>query len=165
VVARKDQRIKPPIRASALDNWAAETLIISTDDAHSLVTSARLLCPHDWLEDVIYRTVVLAIDRHAAADASLNILLEGGVATMRGQGFDTASKPERLAILKGIETTPFFGALLRLIVYHLYDDPIVWAGCGYEGVHGCSDSGLRTGINDLDWLPETEAVTQEEALT
>jgi hypothetical protein len=164
VVARKDRRIKPSIRASAFDNWAAETSITSTNDAHTLVTTARLLCPHDWLEDVVYRTVVLAIDRHAAADNSLKSLFERGIAKLRDQGFDTASKSEQVAILKGIETTPFFRALLRLIINHLYDDPIVWAGCGYEGVHGCSDAGLRAGINDLDWLPETEVVTQEEAL-
>ena len=165
VVARKDNRIKPPIRASAFDDWAAETLIISTNDAHTLVTTARLLCPHDWLEDVVYRTVVLAIDRNAAVDTSLKSLLEGGIAKIRDHGFDIASKSERVAILKSIETTPFFRALLRLIIYHLYDDPVVWAGCGYEGVHGCSDAGTRAGINDLDWLPEAEVVTQEEALT
>ena len=142
VVAKKDQRTKPPIRASSFDNWAAETLIISTNDAHTLVTTARLLCPHDWLEDVVYRTVVLAIDRNAAADIPLKSLLEGGIAKMRDQGFDTASKSERVAILKSIEATPFFRTLLRLTIYHLYDDPIVWAGCGYEGVHGCSDDWL-----------------------
>jgi hypothetical protein len=165
VVARKDQRIEPPIRASALDNWAAETLIFSTSDAHTLVTIARLLCPHDWLEDVIYRTVVLAIDRSGAADTPFKNLLEGGIAEIRDQGFDTASKSERIGILKSIETTQFFRALLRLTIHHLYDDPIVWAGCGYEGVHGCSDAGTRAGINDLDWLPEMEIVTPEKALT
>lgn len=165
VVARKDQRIKPPIRASAFDDWAVESLAISTNDAHTLVATTRLLCPHEWLEDVVYRTVVLAIDRHAAADTSFKSLLEGGIVKIRDQGFDSAPKPERVAILKSIETTPFFRALLGLIIYHLYDDPIVWAGCGYEGVHGCSDAGAREGINDLDWLPEAEVVTQEEALT
>ena len=66
VVARKDPRIKQPIRASAFDNWALQTLIIATNDAHTLVMAARLLCPHEWLEEVVYRTVVLAIDRQAA---------------------------------------------------------------------------------------------------
>jgi hypothetical protein len=165
VVAAKDQRIKPPIRASACDDWAAETSIISISDAHILVSIAHLLCPHDWLEDVVYRTVVLAIDRHAAADTSLKNLLEGGIAKIRIQGFDTAPRSERIAIVKSIETTPFFRALLRLVIYYLYDDPVVWAGCGYEGVHGCSDTGPRAGINDLSWLPETEVVRQEEAFT
>lgn len=165
VVAKKDPRIKQPIRASGSDNWALQTLVIATNDAHTLVAAARLLCPHGWLEDVIYRTVVLAIDRHAATDTSLKRLLEVGIAKIRDQGFDSASKPERVVILKKIEKTPFFRALLRLVIHHLYDDPIVWAGCGYEGVHGCSETGLRAGINDLDWLPDVDVVPHDEAAT
>ena len=165
VVAKKDPRIKQPMRASGSDNWALQTLVIATNDAHTLVMAALLLCPHEWLEEVVYRTVVLAIDHQAATDTALKNLLEAGITIIRDQGFDSASKPERVVILKKIERTPFFRALLRLVIHYLYDDPIVWAGCGYEGVHGCSETGLRAGINDLDWLPEVDVVPHDEAAT
>ena len=106
VVARKDQRTKPPMRASVVRQLGSETSVISTNDAHTLVTAARLLCPHDWLEEVVYRTVVLAIDRQAATDTALKYLLEAGIAKIRDQGFDTASKPERVADPKKIESDP-----------------------------------------------------------
>lgn len=77
--------------------------------------------------------------------------------------FSDRTEKERVTALKQIEQSAEFKWLQRNALRTLYDDPELWAGCGYEGVEGCEDSGVRSGINDLDWLPEPVLTEGEES--
>jgi hypothetical protein len=63
------------------------------------------------------------------------------------------SEADRVAILKQIESTPFFVSVRSGMITALYNQPDVWAKLGYEGSSAEHGGYLHRGFNDLDWLP------------
>lgn len=154
VKASRDPRVRCPERASPGQDWAARIAGWPASETETLVEVIRTLCPHDWLDVVVYRTAALEIIRLASCEDAQADWLRRITAQLDGVGFVEMAEPDRVAALRKLEQSLEFRRLQRTAVRVLYDEPEVWAGCGYEGVEGCSDTGLRAGINDLDWLPE-----------
>lgn len=154
VAARRDDRVRKSERPSESAHWASNIGGVTQFEAEILCQAARVLYPHDWLDDITYRTVVLGLVRAAADDDTASLRLRAILDELAKGRFDSLSEEERITFLKRIEGSDAFRYLQSSALYFLYNDPIVWAGCGYEGVEGCSETGIRAGINELDWLPE-----------
>ena len=157
VTASRDPKVQGRLPARADGSWRQALTKLSPNEAEALVAVVRTLFPHVWLSEVPYRTVVLVLDHNAAADNGVLDLLTHGLASLDNVfsiPFRTLSAGNRVICLRSCEKEPFFAYLLRQSLRAFYDDPIVWAGCGYEGVFGTSDTQMRVGYNDLTWLPE-----------
>ena len=154
VAARKDSRVRQLERAAARPDWASAVPHLPASGAEALATVARTFCPHDWLDETAYRTVVLEIARGASGGGRLAAWLQECLDALQEVGFEQLSEAGQISALERLTNSEAFRLLQRLVVRFLYDDPVVWAGCGYEGVEGCSENGIRAGINDLDWLAE-----------
>lgn len=156
VAALKDPRLRLPETPSAAAHWTDALAILPREAAADFLAMAKVLCPHDWLDERVYCSVITAMDR----DAGFARLLIEDYATVAA-GFSKA--PASLSAdvltreLEKIENTPFFRNLLSRTILHLYDHPEVWSGCGYEGVAGCSGDQPREDIADADWLPDPQA--------
>ncbi|MGE4248407.1 MAG: hypothetical protein AB7F09_03400 [Parvibaculaceae bacterium] len=160
IAARRDPRIKLPQQASETAHWASNAGSLSQVEAEMLCQAVRTLYPHDWLDDVPYRSVVLEITRRASSDNTANLGLKVLVDELARSRFVTLTEAQRIEVFRRMEESDAFRHFQRAAVHHLYNDPSVWAGCGYEGVAGCSETEIRAGINDLDWLAEPELEIQ-----
>lgn len=137
----------------------------STPDAplnsHALATltaMARVLYPHDFLDDTSYRRVVEIVA--AEADAAQHALLAEGVAALDeagGRPFVDLEEKGRLAAVLAIEGSPFFEAMRAATARHLYDDRALWPRFGYEGASSHLGGYIERGFDDIDWISEEEA--------
>lgn len=121
--------------------------------ARRILPLIRVLLPHSWAEDEIYLATAARI---CMLPGAAEMLDEGCAELERqlGGSFATAAQAALHKLLRANEKTPFFRMLLGSSVRFFYDDPRVWAGCGYEGVHGCRGLEQRDGIADAKWLPD-----------
>ena len=130
-------------------------------DAHALATltaMARVLYPHDFLDDASYRRVVDIVT--AQADAAQNALLAEGVAALdaaQGRPFVDLEEKEKLAAVLAVEGSPFFEAMRAATARHLYDDRALWPRFGYEGASSHLGGYIERGFADIDWIAEDEA--------
>jgi hypothetical protein len=139
--------------------WALELSALDEATAGILLRLARLLYPHDRMEDAVYAMVVKALDKDAAG-AGVKQLLAAGVAALDAAagGSFLAQPPQRqLVAVKALEGTLFFEKVRGTCITALYDNPLAYAHFGYEG--GSWDKGgyLERGFNDLKWLPSPPA--------
>lgn len=147
VTAEKDPRV---VLAAVRDYRELERL---DEVADALTAMIKALLPHRWLDDDAYRLVVAKID---AEPSNADLLRSGCLSIESHLGRPIAELPvgDLLQLLRSIDGGALHRTLLGRSVRHLYDDPRVWAGCGYEGVHGCRGEAPRDAIADADWLPE-----------
>ena len=130
-------------------------------DAHALATltaMARVLYPHDFLDDSSYRRVVDIVA--AEADAAQNVLLAEGVAALDeagGRAFVGLAEKEKLAAVLAIEGSSFFEAMRAATARHLYDDRALWPRFGYEGASSHLGGYIERGFDDIDWISKEEA--------
>jgi len=142
--------------------WAMTTEHLKPETMTTLVKMARDLYPHDRLGDVYYAKAVEAYDGKAGADATLKQLIEQGVAEMNSLAQAKYAMPyaavneegDRVAVLRSIETTPFFQKIRGDMVVALYNQPAVWVKFGYEGSSAEHGGYLERGFNDIDWLKD-----------
>ena len=126
--------------------------------AATLTAMARVLYPHDSLDDAFYRRVVDTVA--ANADAAQRALLADGAAALDEAGagaFVDLDEKEKLAALQAIEGSPFFEAMRAATVRHLYDDRALWARFGYEGASSHLGGYIERGVDDIDWITEADA--------
>ncbi|NKI98013.1 gluconate 2-dehydrogenase subunit 3 family protein [Novosphingobium sp. SG707] len=127
----------------------------------TLVKMARDLYPHDRLPDVFYETAVATIDGKLAAEPGSANLLTDGVANLDKAANSAFAKPyaaidaekDRVAVLKSVETTPFFQRMRSEMITALYNQDELWAKLGYEGSSAEHGGYIHRGFNDIDWLP------------
>lgn len=139
---------------------AAEPVAISRDSFTTLVKMARDIYPHDKIADQYYVSVVADLDKAAKDDAQLKTLLEDGVTALNqkatglkyGAYSNVESEEERVAILKEMETTPFFQKLRGTMVTGLYNNKELWPHFGYEGASADKGGYINRGFSDIDWL-------------
>jgi hypothetical protein len=139
---------------------AAEPVALSKASFATLVKMARDVYPHDKIADKYYAAVIDSLDKAAKEDAALKTLLEDGVAQLNKKaaglkhgGYDgIASEDERVAILKEIETTPFFQKVRGTMITGLYNNKELWPHFGYEGSSADKGGYIKRGFNDIDWL-------------
>ena len=132
-------------------------------DSHvhaTLTAMARVLYPHDFLDDASYRRVVDIVAAEAGADAAQHALLAEGVAALDeagGRPFVGLEEKEKLAAVLAVEGSPFFEAVRAATARHLYDDRALWPRFGYEGASSHLGGYIERGFDDIDWISEEEA--------
>lgn len=140
--------------------FAAAPVALSTDGFNTLVKMARDIYPHDMIADGYYAAVIDSLDKAAKDDAALKTSLEEGVADLdsRAAGLkhasyaDVPTEVERTALLKEIETTPFFQRVRGSLITGLYNNKELWPHFGYEGASADKGGYINRGFDDIDWL-------------
>ncbi|WP_081159611.1 Twin-arginine translocation pathway signal [Ensifer aridi] len=137
--------------------WGLEATALSPETVATLILIARDIYPHDQLADRFYAIAIKGQDTRAAKDASHKALIEDGVADLDKRagsgGYRGLSwERDRVAILREIETTPFFQAVRGDLVVSLYDQKELWPIFGYEGESYSEGGYIDRGFNDIEWL-------------
>ncbi len=136
--------------------WAVELKQLSKSEGETLMAMGRTLYPHKKLPDAVYALLAKDLDAKAAGAADASTMLRAGIAeldTAAGGSFVKASPAKRLAIVKGIEGTPFFNTVRGQCVTSLYDNDMAYAVFGYPGSSWEKGGYITRGFQDLKWLP------------
>ncbi|CAO3426201.1 twin-arginine translocation signal domain-containing protein [Azospirillum doebereinerae] len=142
--------------------WAQSLGAIKPDAAKTLLVMVRDLYPHDRLGDAYYQKALTSIDESAAKDAALAGQLDAGAKALDAAAQKLRNAPyagltaeaDRVAVLKTMETTPFFQKVRGDMVVALYNQPEVWAKLGYEGPSAEYGGYLHRGFDDIDWTKD-----------
>jgi hypothetical protein len=143
-----------------IEAWGLEAKGLAPAAVQTLIQASRDIYPHDHLADRFYALAVKDFDIKTAADPKLKALFEGGVAKLDAAARAAHGVPyvqvgweeERVALLKRIETTPFFKALRSGLVTGLYNQKEIWPLFGYEGSSADKGGYIDRGFDDLTWL-------------
>ena len=122
---------------------------------------ARVLYPHDFLDDASYRRVADIVATEA--DATQHAMLADGVAALdeaKGRPFVGLEEKEKLAAVQAIEGSPFFEAMRAATARHLYDERSLWPRFGYEGAASHLGGYIERGFDDIDWISEESTETE-----
>ena len=142
--------------------WSSAPEALKPETFATLVQMSRDIYPHDRLEDRYYAAAVAVLDSGAKSDAALKTTLEDGVAGIDKSAMGLKStgyrglpdEKARVALLKDIETVPFFQAVRGNLITGIYNNKEVWPIFGYEGESASKGGYIDRGFNDLDWLKE-----------
>ncbi len=137
--------------------WASELKVLGEHEAGTLLKMSRQLYPHPTLGDVYYAVVVSDLDAEASGDQGTASLLKQGVKDLDGAmglEWQKLSDGNQLAVLKGMESSPFFQKVRGKMVVSLYNNPLVWRHLGYEGPSASLGGYLHRGFDDLQWLEQ-----------
>lgn len=140
--------------------WAQMPKATKPETFASLVQMSRDCYPHDRIEDKYYATAVEIIDEAARSSPEQLALLEDGMGALdkaaaeaHGMPYAKLAKEEdRVALLKAIETGPFFQKVRSNLVVGLYNQKDLWPIFGYEGASADKGGYIERGFNDIDWL-------------
>jgi len=140
--------------------WAMELKSLSPETMATLIQMARDVYPHDSFGDELYAAAVKAHDDTAADDAEFKTLIEEGVALLNTNAvaaghpnyIETGWEADRVALLRDIEDTDFFGAIRGGLVVGLYNQPAVWEKLDYEGPSFDKGGYLYRGFDNINWL-------------
>ncbi|WP_448950550.1 Twin-arginine translocation pathway signal [Labrys neptuniae] len=140
--------------------WALEATTLKPETIETLIRMSRDIYPHDRLPDRYYAIAVKDFDAKAGKDAASKALFEDGVTMLDGLAAAAGGKryadlgweEERLAILRQIEASPFFGAVRSGLVVGLYNQKEVWPLFGYEGSSADKGGYIARGFSDIEWL-------------
>ncbi len=140
--------------------FAAAPVALSAESFATLVKMARDIYPHDKIADQYYATVISGIDVSAKDDGALKTMVEEGVVDLdgkaqaaKGSGYAAiAQETDRVALLKGIETTPFFQKIRGDLITGIYNNKELWPSFGYEGESASKGGYMGRGFDDIDWL-------------
>lgn len=143
-----------------IEAWGLEVKALRPETMRTLIRMARDIYPHDRLADRYYAVALKGYDEAAAGDEELKKLLESGVAalddvakTAHGTLYaDTAWEADRVAILRGMESAPFFQKVRGDLVTGIYNNPEVWPLFGYEGESYSKGGYINRGFDDIEWL-------------
>ena len=137
--------------------WAVEMKVLTQAEGEALLKMTRTLFPHAKLADAVYALVVKDLDAGAATDAKNATMLKDGIVALNkaaGGNFAESAYEKRLAIIKGMEGNPFFGAVRGKCVTSLYDNDMSYVAFGYPGSSWDKGGYIARGFQDLKWLPE-----------
>jgi hypothetical protein len=139
--------------------WALELKVLSKGEGQALMKMGRTLYPHAKLPDAVYALLAKDLDTAAAADGATATLLREGLAALDKAtgGFEGAGDARRLAAVKAIEGSPFFGAVRGKCITSLYDNDMAYAVFGYPGASWDKGGYITRGFQDLKWLPAPDA--------
>ncbi len=136
--------------------WGLASTGLRPTTLQTMIQMARDIYPHDRLADRFYAIAIKDFDVKAARDAKLAEMFEAGVADLdrrAGGSYATLKDyPQRLALLKAIEPSPFFEAIRGSLVTGLYNQKEVWPVFGYEGESASKGGYIERGFNDIEWL-------------
>jgi hypothetical protein len=140
--------------------WALTVENLTPRTMATLIQMARDTFPHDRLSDTVYAQAVAGYDGEAGTDAALKAMLEEGCAMLdekakaaNGAGYlELGWEDDRVAVLRVVETTPFFGKVRGGLVTGLYNQHEIWPMFGYEGASADKGGYIHRGFDDIDWL-------------
>lgn len=135
--------------------WAVEVTTITPEQMATLLQMARDIYPHDQVPDQFYAVAVKGYDSEEK-----KALVAEGVAALdaaaKAAGFDSyvaaGWEEDRVKLLQGMETTPFFQTVRSGLVTGLYNQKEVWPIFGYQGESFSQGGYIERGFNDIDWL-------------
>lgn len=130
---------------------------LSDHESLTLVRVIQVMFPHESFPRGPYERT--ADEVMAAADGNPRLLAQlkqalSDLDRLRDLPYAELSYDTALTVLRGVQDTPFFAAVLEVAVVKFYDDHEVWDLLGYEGASFDKGGYLNRGFNDLDWLPE-----------
>lgn len=140
--------------------WAATPANLDAETFAVLVQVSRDTYPHDKIDDSYYAKAVAGLDEAAGKDPAVKQMLSEGVAALNkaAQGLKASdyrslgSEDERVALLKEIESGPFFQKVRGNLVTGLYNNQDMWVVLGYEGESASKGGYINRGFNDISWL-------------
>lgn len=135
--------------------WAYETTAIKPATMATLVQMARDIYPHDRVADNFYVIAVKGYD--TPEDAAM---IEAGIAALdaaaQGAGYkdylSVGWEADRVALLRGMQASPFFQRIRGGLVVGLYNQHEVWPIFGYEGESFSKGGYIHRGFDDINWL-------------
>lgn len=136
--------------------WALELKTLTAPEGLALMAMGRVLYPHKKLPDAVYALLSKDLDAKATGDADAAKMLREGIAnlnTSAGGNFAKASAAKREQIVRGMESSPFFGAVRGQCITSLYDNDMAYAVLGYPGSAWEKGGYITRGFQDLKWLP------------
>ena len=148
--------------------WAVELKTLSQAQGAALMKMGRTLYPHAKLPDAVYALLAKDLDAAAAGDAATAKLLSeglGGLDKAVGGSFAKASDAKRLAAVKAIEASAFFGAVRGKCITSLYDNDMAYAVFGYPGASFDKGGYITRGFQDLKWLPAPDEKASPKPFT
>ena len=116
--------------------WAVELKTLSQAEGETLMAMARTIYPHKKLPDAVYAILAKDLDGAASGSADTANMLREGVSnlnSMAGGNFKKASDAKKLAIVKGLEGSTFFGAVRGQCVTSVYNNDMAFAAFGFPG--------------------------------
>ncbi len=140
--------------------WAATPANLDAETFAVLVQVSRGTEPHDLSYVAFYAKAGAGLDEAAVMDPAVKqMLTDGGAALNKAaQGLKASdyrsltSEDERVALLKAIESDPFFQKVRGNLVTGLYNNQDMWKVLGYEGESASKGGYINRGFNDIDWL-------------
>ena len=136
--------------------WAVELKTLTQAEGETLMAMGRVLYPHKKLPDAVYAILAKDLDGAASGSADSAKLLKEGVANLNslaGGNFAKAKADKKLAIVKGLEGSTFFGTVRGQCVTSLYNNDMAFAAFGYPGSAWEKGGYITRGFQDLKWLP------------
>ena len=136
--------------------WAVELKTLSQAEGETLMAMGRTIYPHKKLPDAVYAILAKDIDGSASADPATAAMLREGLSNLNslaGGSFKKASDAKKLAIVKGLEGSAFFGAVRGQCVTSVYNNDMAFAAFGYPGSAWEKGGYITRGFQDLKWLP------------
>jgi hypothetical protein len=124
----------------------------------AMVRMARLLFPHNAIDDDVYSDVLDQALASTAADASFAETLRQAELALDGQGgrFVELDEPAQLAALRATERSAFFSAIQVTVRSRFYNHPAVWQHLGYGGPSYAQGGYLNRGAGEVGWLAEVD---------
>ncbi|SEI67248.1 Gluconate 2-dehydrogenase subunit 3 [Pseudomonas linyingensis] len=118
-----------------------------------LLQMGRDIYPHDRLNDLHYATPLAALlDKQGALVSQGLKELQASARERHGKAFEALAENDRVALLRAIETGPFFREVRSALMFGLYDNTALFGLFGYEGSSVEKGGYVHRGFNDLDWL-------------
>lgn len=127
-------------------------------EGDTILKMVSTIAPHKHLE-AVQRDTTLQIDRVVgeAPPETQSLYLEGirnlnaKAKAAHGRVFVDLADKDKVALLKSIETTPFFMNVYRNTMLFFYNDHRVWKRFGYPGASFNEGGYLTRGFNKLGW--------------
>jgi hypothetical protein len=120
----------------------------------TLLRMARDIYPHDDLSDDPYLNVLSGLkkDKQDLLDAGVGELDKAAMESSGSDYVSIAAEADRVAVLKQIESTPFFGEMRSALMFGLYNNPELFSHFGYGGSSWEQGGYINRGFDDIDWL-------------
>lgn len=135
--------------------WAIETEALAPETMATLIQMARDIYPHDRVGDEYYVVAVKGYDTAEAApgiEEGIAALNAAAVAAGHASYLAVGWEADRVALLRAMQTTPFFQQIRGGLVTGLYNQKAVWPLFGYEGESFSQGGYLTRGFDDINWL-------------
>ncbi|HZZ51754.1 MAG TPA: hypothetical protein VFE65_33075 [Pseudonocardia sp.] len=140
--------------------------LLSDRERQTLIAVLRCAYPHKNFPDGPYERTADVVLEAARADPRTSAQLIQGLADLdrlRDAPFADLPHDHALALLRSVQDTPFFAAIIDTAVVALYNDHEVWEILGYEGASFDQGGYINRGYNDLDWLPDPRVSEADES--